>query len=92
MRPRAPPGGAGGAASSSGAAPSRASGAAQQQGAALINECFSLYQKYTRLFEWCDGPLVAAMRDGDLFLLDEVSLAEDSVLERLNSVLARFSR
>jgi midasin len=27
------------------------------------------------------------MREGDLFLLDEISLAEDAVLERLNSVL-----
>ena len=39
------------------------------------------------LFEWCDGPLVHAMRHGDAILLDEVSLADDSVLERLNSVL-----
>ncbi|KAK6341246.1 hypothetical protein TWF696_008332 [Orbilia brochopaga] len=31
--------------------------------------------------------LVGAMKNGDLFLLDEISLAEDSVLERLNSVL-----
>lgn len=40
-----------------------------------------------KLFEWQNGPLVNAMRDGYLFLLDEISLAEDSVLERLNSVL-----
>ncbi|KAJ3035683.1 AAA ATPase midasin [Rhizophlyctis rosea] len=39
------------------------------------------------LFEWHDGPLVQAMRQGDHFLLDEISLADDSVLERLNSVL-----
>lgn len=39
------------------------------------------------LFEWSDGPLVGAMHAGDLLLLDEVSLADDSVLERLNSVL-----
>lgn len=39
------------------------------------------------LFEWHDGPLVSAMRSGALFLLDELSLADDSVLERLNSVL-----
>ena len=39
------------------------------------------------LFEWSDGILVQAMRTGDFFLLDEISLAEDSVLERLNSVL-----
>ncbi|KAJ7797645.1 P-loop containing nucleoside triphosphate hydrolase protein [Mycena olivaceomarginata] len=39
------------------------------------------------IFEWHDGPLVDAMRAGDVFLLDEISLADDSVLERLNSVL-----
>ncbi|KAG6866182.1 hypothetical protein C0991_007732 [Blastosporella zonata] len=39
------------------------------------------------IFEWHDGPLVEAMRHGDVFLLDEISLADDSVLERLNSVL-----
>ncbi|XP_061171072.1 midasin-like [Saccostrea echinata] len=40
-----------------------------------------------KLFEWVDGPLVNAMRRGDMFLIDEISLADDSVLERLNSVL-----
>ncbi|CAI5759429.1 unnamed protein product [Candida verbasci] len=39
------------------------------------------------LFEWIDGPLIRAMKEGDYFLLDEISLADDSVLERLNSVL-----
>ncbi|VDB91850.1 unnamed protein product [Peniophora sp. CBMAI 1063] len=39
------------------------------------------------IFEWHDGPLVTAMRSGSVFLLDEISLADDSVLERLNSVL-----
>ncbi|CAK5270478.1 unnamed protein product [Mycena citricolor] len=39
------------------------------------------------IFEWYDGPLVNAMKTGDVFLLDEISLADDSVLERLNSVL-----
>ncbi|KAK9429716.1 hypothetical protein V1505DRAFT_393955 [Lipomyces doorenjongii] len=39
------------------------------------------------LFEWCDGSLVQALRQGDFFLLDEVALTDDSVLERLNSVL-----
>jgi midasin len=39
------------------------------------------------LFEWMDGKLVRAMKEGDYFLLDEISLAEDSVLERLNSLL-----
>ncbi|XP_077869169.1 midasin [Saccoglossus kowalevskii] len=40
-----------------------------------------------KLFEWCDGPLVLAMREGTALLVDEISLADDSVLERLNSVL-----
>lgn len=37
-----------------------------------------------RLFEWHDGPLVLAMKEDSFFLLDEISLADDSVLERLN--------
>lgn len=44
-----------------------------------------------RLFEWMDGPLINAMRNGDLFLADEISLADDSVLERLNSLLGKRS-
>lgn len=43
--------------------------------------------EYQSLFTWSDGSLVRAMKRGDHFLLDEISLAEDSVLERLNSVL-----
>ncbi|CAF3764108.1 unnamed protein product [Adineta steineri] len=39
------------------------------------------------LFEWQDGALVCSMKEGALFLIDEISLADDSVLERLNSVL-----
>ena len=42
-----------------------------------------------RVFEWHDGILVEAMREGGLLLIDEISLANDSVLERLNSVLER---
>ncbi|XP_046836565.1 midasin isoform X1 [Vespa crabro] len=41
----------------------------------------------SKLFEWIDGPLIIAMQMGDLFLADEISLADDSVLERLNSLL-----
>ncbi|XP_013366228.1 PREDICTED: midasin isoform X5 [Chinchilla lanigera] len=41
----------------------------------------------SRLFEWHDGPLVLALKEDSFFLLDEISLADDSVLERLNSVL-----
>lgn len=46
-----------------------------------------LLQKWQTIFMWQDGPLVQAMKAGDLFLVDEISLADDSVLERLNSVL-----
>jgi len=38
------------------------------------------------VFEWHDGILVEAMQEGALLLIDEISLANDSVLERLNSV------
>lgn len=41
----------------------------------------------TAMFEWHDGPLVESMKEGGFFLMDEISLADDSVLERLNSVL-----
>lgn len=43
--------------------------------------------KAAALFEWADGSLVHSMKTGQYFLLDEISLADDSVLERLNSVL-----
>lgn len=39
------------------------------------------------LFEWSDGPLVKAMKQGAVFLLDEINMADDAVIERLNSVL-----
>lgn len=52
-----------------------------------LQEVKTLYQKYTSLFEWVDGPLVCSMKQGSMLLLDEMSLAEDAVLERLNSVL-----
>jgi len=42
---------------------------------------------YRSLFAWGDGSLVRSMKTGEHFLLDEISLADDSVLERLNSVL-----
>jgi midasin len=35
-------------------------------------------------FGWEDGPLVVAMKAGELLLVDELNLAEDAVLERLN--------
>lgn len=53
----------------------------------IYREIEGLYQKYSSLFEWADGPIVCSMKNGSLLLLDEMSLAEDAVLERLNSVL-----
>lgn len=52
-----------------------------------LRELADRMRRTTALFEWHDGPLVQAMHGGDLILLDEISLADDSVLERLNSVL-----
>ncbi|KAH9851719.1 midasin [Lenzites betulinus] len=54
---------------------------------ALVRDLRGRLQRLSAMFEWRDGPLVEAMRQGDVFLLDEISLADDSVLERLNSVL-----
>ncbi|KAI7944893.1 hypothetical protein MJO28_010588 [Puccinia striiformis f. sp. tritici] len=47
----------------------------------------SQLKRSTALFDWSDGPLIQAMQEGDFVLLDEISLADDSVLERLNSLL-----
>ena len=38
-------------------------------------------------FRWCDGPLLRAVKQGEWFLLDEMNLAQQSVLEGLNSLL-----
>lgn len=54
------------------------------ESSAIIEEQINLN---SILFAWNDGPLVTAMKTGNYFLLDEISLADDSVLERLNSVL-----
>ncbi|XP_030490703.2 midasin isoform X2 [Cannabis sativa] len=53
----------------------------------MLIELSELHQKWQTIFMWQDGPLVHAMKGGDLFLVDEICLADDSVLERLNSVL-----
>ncbi|KAK1281211.1 hypothetical protein QJS04_geneDACA004965 [Acorus gramineus] len=51
------------------------------------SELMQLQRNWQTIFLWHDGPLIQAMKDGHLFLVDEISLADDSVLERLNSVL-----
>ena len=38
-------------------------------------------------FEWKDGILVESMKNGKMLLIDEISLASDAIIERLNSVL-----
>ncbi|SBT44952.1 dynein-related AAA-type ATPase, putative [Plasmodium ovale wallikeri] len=39
------------------------------------------------IFIWNDGILVSSLKKGNIFLMDEISLVESSVIERLNSVL-----
>ena len=53
----------------------------------LIQRIETGFARLNALFEWSDGSLITAMKTGQFFLLDEISLADDSVLERLNSVL-----
>ncbi|POM85169.1 AAA domain (dynein-related subfamily) family protein [Cryptosporidium meleagridis] len=57
----------------------------------MLNE-LKLYQdsklrKDQALFEWQDGPIIKAMKTGSFLLLDEINLCDDSVIERLNSLL-----
>ena len=52
----------------------------------LYKEIKRLRIELNMVFEWHDGILVEAMQVGGLLLIDEISLANDSVLERLNSV------
>jgi len=47
---------------------------------------------YHAPFEWVDGPLIIAMRHGDILLIDELNLAEDAVLERLNRYVLLVGR
>jgi midasin len=51
-----------------------------------MKEYDEISPKMKSLFEWSDGPLLDAMRNGHWILLDEISLVDDAVLERLNSV------
>ncbi|KAL3469611.1 hypothetical protein BJX99DRAFT_265026 [Aspergillus californicus] len=53
----------------------------------LLGRIEKSISRLNALFEWTDGSLITAMKTGQFFLLDEISLADDSVLERLNSVL-----
>ena len=55
--------------------------------AQALQDVLLKFRKLSAMFEWHDGPLIQSMMNGGVFLLDEISLADDSVLERLNSVL-----
>ncbi|KZT67287.1 hypothetical protein DAEQUDRAFT_812985 [Daedalea quercina L-15889] len=63
------------------------SGALDSSQLASLQKAKARLERLSAMFEWKDGPLVEAMRQGEVFLLDEISLADDSVLERINSVL-----
>jgi midasin len=52
-----------------------------------LQDAYEHLSKSNHIFEWHDGPLIDTMRSGGVFLMDEISLADDSILERLNSVL-----
>lgn len=52
-----------------------------------LNQLKALAAESRMPFLWEDGVLVKAMKQGDILLVDELNLAEDAVLERMNSVL-----
>ncbi|KRX68499.1 Midasin [Trichinella sp. T9] len=53
----------------------------------LVPAPLECQESMSMFFYWLDGPLVKSMNKGEYFLIDEISLAEDAVIERLNSVL-----
>ena len=46
----------------------------------------NLPNKSKSLFEWVDGPITSAMKEGYMVIMDEIVLVIDSVLERMNSI------
>ena len=58
--------------------------------AALLAEAVELRalgERCNSLFVWQDGPLLTAMRRGELLLIDEISLADDAVREWRHSTV-----
>lgn len=51
--------------------------------AKMLGSAREFYARYLSLFEWQDGPLLLAMKMGEVFVLDEINLAEDAVIEVL---------
>jgi midasin len=45
------------------------------------------YLNANSFFEWQNGSLITSMKKGEILLVDEISLANYAVIERLNSVL-----
>ena len=43
-----------------------------------------LLDDFLSIFIWNDGNLLKAVKEGGIYLLDEINLVSDSVLERLN--------
>lgn len=58
-----------------------------EKAALLLDDTEDMLRRSKQVFCWHDGPLIKAMSDGGLLLIDEISLADSSVVERLNSVL-----
>lgn len=52
-------------------------------------ECACRYNGRERTFEWQDGKLSTALKDGCWVLLDEINLAPPDVLESLAPMLQR---
>ena len=51
-----------------------------------LKSCTNNTSTNKSLFEWVDGPITSAMKEGHIVLLDEIALVMDSVLERMNSI------
>ncbi|ETB59795.1 hypothetical protein YYC_03183 [Plasmodium yoelii 17X] len=51
-----------------------------------LNKMEKFINNFKSVFTWHDGILVSSLKKGDIFLMDEISLIESSVIERLNSV------
>ncbi|VWU52702.1 dynein-related AAA-type ATPase, putative, partial [Hepatocystis sp. ex Piliocolobus tephrosceles] len=52
-----------------------------------LNKMKKCINNIKSIFTWTDGILVSSLKKGNIFLMDEISLVEPSVIERLNSVL-----
>jgi len=55
----------------------------------IIKKINEIINQEGKIFEWKNGPLVKAMIEGGILLIDEISLTDDSVIERINSVLEK---